>query len=135
MPINSIKDTSQLSILLKMWETEAACQVQCVYKVTVKDILQSILQEETKGFFTTPLYEIIWGMDSNFSLSPKSTLHFLGGRRLGRIHRKEDIQPLRETIMEWSVGGVFKRGLRGMEIRTASGTEDTGHGPGTILCF
>lgn len=74
-------------------------------------------------------------MDSNFSLSPKTTLRFLGGRRLGRIHRKEDIQPLRETIMERSVGGVFKRGLRGMEIRIASGTEDTGHGPGTILCF
>lgn len=74
-------------------------------------------------------------MDSNFSQSPKPTLHLLGDHRLGRIHRKEDIQPLRETLMEWSVGDVFKRGLKGMEIRTASGTEDKSHGAGAVLCF
>ena len=37
--------------------------------------------------------------------------------------------------MEWSVGDVFKRGLKGMEIRTASGTEDKSHGAGAVLCF
>ena len=61
-------------------------------------------------------------MDSNFSVSLMPTLHYREDHRLGRIHRKEDIQPLRETRMECSVGDVFMDwgvGAAGLALRSA----------------
>lgn len=64
-----------------------------------------------------------FGINSNFSLPPMST-----SNRLGRIHRKEDIQPLKETLGKWSVEDVLKRGQGGFQISTEPATEDNGHG-------
>lgn len=83
----------------------------------------------------SPLVEIILGKDSNFSLSLKPSLHFLGHHRLGRIHRKEDIQPLRDTYgVECRV--CVQEGAEGLGDQPRVRHWGQGLcGAGTVLCF
>lgn len=67
------------------------------------------------------------GINSNFSLSPMLTLQCYD-QRLGRIHRKEDTQPLKETLRKGSAEDVLKRELWGFQISTEPATEDIGYG-------